>query len=257
MPKTLKPKKRENSRPTIAIIGFGRFGQFWTKALAPLAKIIVISDHATSAEVQKAGGRLVPLAEINQADLVFVAVAISDTEAQIKKIAPLVKAGAVVMDVCSVKVEPANWLKKYLPNTVFSVATHPMFGPDSGQHGVAGLQIVVCPVFIDGEKYNQVLTLFKKLKLNIVECSPAEHDRQTAYSLALVHYLGRVLGRLPIEPITIATLGFNRLLEIRRNVLKDSYQLFSDFYRYNPYAKKALLKFKQAAAIVDKGVIRK
>ena len=43
----------------------------------------------------------------------------------------MLKENAVIVDVCSVKEYPVQWMRELLPANVSILATHPMFGPDS------------------------------------------------------------------------------------------------------------------------------
>ena len=62
-------------------------------------------------------------------------------------LALLLKPGTLVLDVGSVKVEPVAIMKELLPETVGIVGTHPLFGPQSAQNGIHGLQIAICLSF--------------------------------------------------------------------------------------------------------------
>ena len=53
----------------------------------------------------------------------------------------------------------------------------------------------------------------------------------------LTHYLGRVLAQLELQPSRIASLGYQKLLEIIEQTCNDSWQLFFDLQQYNPYTK--------------------
>ena len=44
------------------------------------------------------------------------------------------------------KIKPATLMEKILPAGVDIVGTHPLFGPQSGKDGIAGLNIAVCNV---------------------------------------------------------------------------------------------------------------
>ena len=124
---------------TIGIIGFSRFGQLLAKILKPYGEVFVCNRSDRSAKAKELGVEWTSLEQVCQADWIFVAVAISATEEIIKKIASLLKKGSLVMDVCSVKVYPSQWLKKYIPRNNEIMATHPMFGPDSAANGTKDL----------------------------------------------------------------------------------------------------------------------
>ena len=76
----------------------------------------------------------------------MIAVPVQQMEKVLRSIAKLVKPGALVIDVGSVKLKPAKLMKEILPAGVDIVGTHPLFGPQSGKKGIKNLNVVVCDV---------------------------------------------------------------------------------------------------------------
>ena len=239
----------------IGIIGFSRFGQLLAKILKPYAEVNVCNRSDKSAEAKELGVTWSSLEQVCQCDWVIVSVAISATESKIQEIAPLLKKGSLVMDVCSVKVLPAQWLEKYISQDNEIMATHPMFGPDSAANGTKDLQWVICPLRISSETLNQVKEILNKLEVKIIETTPDEHDRQAAISLSLVHFIGRGLEEFGIKHQKISTMGFERLLKVNETVTHDSFQLFLDMQKYNPFAKEARVKFINSLQTVNDKII--
>lgn len=237
----------------IAVIGQGRFGKLMADILKPFGNIAVISSR----KVEDEGLKQIDFADLGGMDWVIPCVPISAMEDTLEKMKPFIKKGSVVIDVCSVKVMPCEWMKKILPVEVEIIGTHPMFGPDSASKGLEGLQAVVCPVRNSDESLKRVIDVFKEMKLKIIETSPEEHDKQAAISLALVHSIGRGLARAEIERQEITTLGFERLLAVNETVNNDTWQLFLDMQRFNPYANKIRKKFIKALMNIDKEIENK
>lgn len=230
------------NKPRIAIIGYGRFGRLLAKILKPYGEIFILSNHP----VETKGLKQIDLVELGSMDWVIPAVPISALEATLKKMSRFLQPGSLVMDVCSVKVYPCRWLKKYIPKNVEIIGSHPMFGPDSAKAGLAGLQVVICPLRQSTERLAQVRAVFKNLGLKITETSPADHDRQAALNLGLVHFIGRALAKVMTPKQDITTLGYERLQAIYENVNNDSWQLFFDMQNFNPYTKKIRSNFVKA-----------
>ncbi len=239
---------------TIGIIGFSRFGQLLAEILKPYAEVYVYNRSDKSARARELSVRWSSIEDVCQCDWIFVAVAISATEEMIKKIWPLVKKDSLVMDVCSVKVLPAKWLQAHLPQEIKVIATHPMFGPDSAKNGLKGLQWVICPLRISDETLNQVKDILNKLEVKIIETTPENHDKQTAISLSLVHFIGRGLEEFGLQKQKISSLGFERLLKVNETVTNDSWQLFLDMQKFNPYTKQIRKKFIKALKNVNKKI---
>lgn len=238
----------------IAIIGFSRFGQLWAKLMKPFGEVLVFSREDRRQQALELGVTYYSfdqLAELSQADWVFLAVSISATESVIKNIAQLVRPGALMMDVCSVKYWPCKWLSENLNSEIEIMGTHPMFGPDSIKTGLAGKQIILCPLRISSDSLAKVKAVFEAMELQIIETTPEDHDRQNAYSLALVHFIGRALDKMELEKIKIATLGFERLRAVSETVSNDSWQLFEDMEKCNPYAAEVRAKFTGSLAEIE------
>jgi prephenate dehydrogenase len=233
----------------IGLIGYGRFGRLTVRHLSTDVDVVVYTRSADKADdIAAAGGRLVSLEEACAQNIVIVCVPISAMQATLAQIAPLLSSEATVADVCSVKEYPARWMRLLLPETVEILATHPMFGPDSAANSLRGHKIVLCPERIAPEKYEKIKAWLAGKQLQIIEATPAEHDRKIAVSLSLTHFIGRTLSEFGAQPLDIDTEGYKRLLHILGVVKNDTWQLFEDMHRYNPYAREKREAFMTAMA---------
>jgi len=221
----------------IGLIGYGRFGRLTVRHLSPDFDVVVHTRSTDKRDdIAAAGGRLVSLEEACARKIVIICVPISAMEQTLGQIAGLLAPDAIVADVCSVKEFPVKWMLRQLPESVDILATHPMFGPDSAARSLAGHKIVLCPERISPERYGKIKSWLSGKKLNIIETTPAEHDRKIAVSLSLTHFIGRTLAKFGATPLDIDTEGYKRLLHILEVVNNDTWQLFEDMHRYNPYA---------------------
>lgn len=221
----------------IGLIGYGRFGRLTVQNLSGDFNFFVYTRNADKKEdIEQAGGQLVSLEEACTQKVVILCVPISAMQTTLRIMAPLLKPGTIVMDVCSVKVYPVQWMKELLPDTVEILATHPMFGPDSAAESVSGYKIVLCPERITSTRYEKIKKVLTDKGLILIETSAQEHDRKIAVSLALTHFIGRTLSEFGAEPLDIDTEGYKRLLHILEVVNNDTWQLFYDMHRFNPYA---------------------
>ncbi|HOK00686.1 MAG TPA: prephenate dehydrogenase/arogenate dehydrogenase family protein [Candidatus Pacearchaeota archaeon] len=238
---------------TIGIIGFGRFGAFLAKSLKNISnEKILVSDKLDKSKIaKKIGVSFKNLDEVCQQDLIILCVPISEIDNLLKEIKNKVKKEAIIMDTLSVKEYPSKLMKKYLPIDIEIIASHPMFGPDSGKYGLKNLQMVFWPLRIKKKNYKKVLDIFKKLELKIIQMSPKEHDKESALSLCLVHFIGRTMEKMEIPNVKIKTLGYEKLSEVYKNVKNDSLQLFKDMQTYNKYAKFWRKKFLKSAQEID------
>jgi prephenate dehydrogenase len=230
----------------IGIIGFGRFGELAARYLARDLQVVVFDRGGKGAQIEAVGARPADLMTTCAQEMVLLCVPISHMRTQLRSIAPLLKPGTVVIDVCSVKVYPVQWMTELLPTEVEILPTHPMFGPDSAAETLAGAKIVLCRNRISSANYDKAADWLRAQNLQVIEATPEEHDRQIAITLALTHFLGRSLSAFGAEKLRIDTEGYKRLMHILEVVENDTWQLFQDMHRYNPFAEKERSRFMEA-----------
>ena len=221
---------------SLGIIGFGSFGQFITPHLQPHFDISVYNRSDKSGKAKELGVKYEALEVVASMDHVIVCVPVQFMEEMLIKIAPIVSVGAKIIDVSSVKVKPVALMKKHLPSHCEIIATHPLFGPQSGKNGIEGLNMVLCP----GERRTtlELERFFKDdLGLKVLIRTPDVHDQQMAYVQALTHFVGRAVNGMDIPDVEQKTPAYQYLLDIKRNLGGDSYDLFLTIEQENPYAK--------------------
>ncbi len=235
-------------RQSVGLIGLGRFGKMVYEYLKPCGHLRVWTrDSRRLAGFPEAA----TFEETCRADIVVLAVAISAMEETCRRMAPLSKPGQIVIDTCSVKVEPVRLMLEVLPGTVEILGTHPLFGPDSGQQGIAGLKIVLCPVRIAASAYGPIRAWLESLRLEVIEVTPEEHDRQAARTQAIFHLLAQAFHRLGWGGERIATPGPEAFSRLTRTLQGDSFQLFLDMQRQNPFAGECRRAFLEALGELD------
>ena len=238
------------NRLTVGIIGFGRFGRFWAKVLSTTHRVLVTDQKElaqTAAELGLSFRK--SIAEVcAEAEAVFLCVPISQIASTVRDLKTWLRPGTVVFDTCSVKLYPAEVMQTHLGGVeqVELIATHPMFGPDSGANGLQGLSLVMWPLRAATNAYPLWREYFKSLGLMVVEISPDEHDRLVANSQGVAHYIGRVLGELQLQETPIDTKGFTLLRSVVQQTCNDSWELFHDLQNYNPYTQKMRLNLEEA-----------
>ncbi len=237
-------------KQVVGIVGFGRFGQFWSGVLSPLFDILAMDpDPDARRGAVDPGVEIVDLPALcDRARVIFLCTPIHELEAALQSLHPLLRAGTVVFDTCSVKVLPARWMQSHLAGLpVELIASHPMFGPDSGADGLQGLPIVLWPLGPNKTAaYLEWRKFYESLGLRIVEISPEEHDRQAAYSQGVTHFIGRVLGELNLEATAMDTRGFTILRSLVEQTCHDSWELFHDLQTLNPHTRGMRLQLETA-----------
>lgn len=219
----------------IAIIGFGRFGQLLSGLARDEFDVVVIEQDKKRRGLAKSQGfKVVPMDMVGKAEIIFLAVPISALEKVIQEISPLVGKDQVVVDVCSVKVFPAALMKKYLPKAQ-TLATHPLFGPDSAKGGLKGLKTAFCRLSIDDANLKLLRDFWESKGAEVVLTTPGEHDRDMVYSLAFTHTIARVIDGMNIPNIKLTTKNYEALKRVAELSMKDTDQLYYDMLYFNPY----------------------
>lgn len=235
----------------IGVIGLGRFGRLAVSYLARDFEVCVYTPSGRFDEIEALGAKPVSFTEACIQEIVLICVPISKFAETVEYAAPFIRPGAIVTDVCSVKEHPVDCMRKYLSEHVQILATHPMFGPDSAGDSVKGAKIVLWPERMDDRRYRDIKAYLLQKGLQIIEACPAEHDRETAQSLALPHFIGRVMEEMRLTNLDIDTEGFKRLLHVMGVVTHDTWQLFMDMQTYNRYAKITRHEFMAALNKVE------
>ena len=156
----------------IGIIGYGRFGQLTARYLSQDTDVFVCGRREIAIDDDLPRVYPTDLKEVCGQKIVIPAVPISSFQEMLRQIAPLLKPESLVIDVCSVKTLPAQWMEAILPDSVSILATHPMFGPDSAARSLQGMKIALCRVRIDDEPYTQIKSYLISLGLEVIEHSP-------------------------------------------------------------------------------------
>lgn len=234
-----------NEKPTIAVIGFGRFGQLLTQIFLKWSdtNILVVSSKKQHQTHQRLS--FVNLQEITLADLIIPCVPISAFGKTIQKIASIAKNSAIVMDVCSVKIVPVQLMKAFLPKHIQIIASHPMFGPDSFRinKGLKNLRLVLHNITAYRQEFLCITSFFKQLGIKIIELNPQKHDQLLAWSLGYSYLVGKIGQQLKLKETPIDTFDFKLLIQNMKIVGSDSEELFIDMQTYNPFAGEVHRKF--------------
>lgn len=233
-----------DKKTKIAIIGFGRLGELLVTILLKHSKAEIILISSKKINLSHKNLNLGLINDVKNADLIIPCIPISSFESVIKQIATLIKKGAIVIDVCSVKMLPVDIMKANLPKSTQIIASHPMFGPDSYEikKQTNDLRLVLWNINAKKRIYLEVKSFLKSLGLKIIEISPKEHDKFMSLSLGYSYLIGKIGQKINIKKTPIDTYDFELLLNHLSIIKSDSDQLFFDMQTKNPFAKDMLTK---------------
>lgn len=244
----MTPARAHAPRPFLGIVGFGAFGRLAARHLAGSFRILAF-DPAPAARSEP-GVVLADLPRVASCPVVVLAVPVGRLRETVAQVAPHLRPGALVLDVGSVKMEPARIMAEGLPPFVDVVATHPLFGPASARDGIAGLKIAVCP--LRGRSGRRAAAFLRRaLGLDVILTTPEAHDREAALAQGLTHLIARVLVRMEPLPHRITTRSFELIREAVGLVRHDAPEVFDAITRANPYAAEVRRTFFALAAALD------
>ena len=237
-----------HQRPSLGIVGFGAFGQLAARHLGPYFDITAYDPSPEIAKLAKQQGVcFTSMHAVAQAEVVLIAAPVSSFEAVVSEISKTCRPGALIVDVSSVKVRPADIMQRQLPEHVDIVATHPLFGPQSAGNGIETLKIAICP--IQGKRHARLAAFVrKKLGLTVIMTTPDDHDREAAIVQGLTHLIAKVLLKMGPLPTRMTTKSFDLLSEAVSMVQHDAPEVFDAIERSNPYAEAVRRKFFDLAA---------
>lgn len=239
------------AKQTLGIIGIGAFGEFMLKHVTPYFDVRIYDAYKNLDEVADTYNLTVTsLEDVSKSDIVVFCVPVKELEKTVTDVVPFLKAGQLVIDLCSVKCKPVEILKCLIPAGVDAVSLHPLFGPQSGKNGIANLNVTICNVA--GERVPCVTEFLKdRLLLNVFETTPDNHDREMAYVQGLTHMIAKVFVRMDVPDIQQQTKTYGHLNDMVELIRYDSEDLFLAIQRDNPYVRETTEKFFAAVKVLE------
>ena len=220
----------------VAILGMGLIGSSIARALAQhgLAGTIIggDADPAVCEEARSLGlaerMETDPVAAVQDADLVVMAVPVGACGALAEAMAPGLKPGAIVTDVGSVKAAVVRDVTEHLPEGVIFIPGHPIAGTEySGP--AAGFSslfkdrywILTPPEDAPGDTVGTLRTLLQRIGAEVEMMTPDHHDRVLAITSHLPHLIA----------YTIVGTATDLAEETKNEVIRYSASGFRDFTR--------------------------
>ena len=231
---------------TIGLIGYGRFGKLAAHYLSRYARVVVYDRRSAATAAHGAKIRRAPLAEVASQPVVILAVPISEMPRTLRAIRSHLVAGALVADVCTVKVRPVAWMRGILPKSVSILGAHPLFGPDSVSGTLRGHRVILTPVRISGRFLRRIISRLSRAGIRATTMTPEHHDRMVAETILLTHYVGRVVHDAALRRWANGTRSYGKLQEVVDVALNDTFQLLQDVWSYNPYSRSVAAALRRS-----------
>lgn len=182
-------------------------------------------------------------------DLLLLAVPAPAMADVLAECCPHCAPGSILMDVCSVKVQPLGLMLQHHPGPV--VGTHPLFGQDPGDDP----RVAVTPGR-DTSAAQAVTVLMTRLGFTPFQTTPEIHDRAMAAVQGLnfvttCAYLAALAG--DDTTLEFLTPSFRRRLEAARKMITEDAGLFADLFEANPFSQDAVRQFRSYLNIAAGG----
>jgi len=226
---------------TLGIIGFGQMAQFMCKFLNDKFNVFASDRDDKSSIAKQLGVKFVSIEEAASKEIIILSVPINQIRSTMLRIRNKLREGSLLLDICSVKVNPLKAMLDLAPENIEIIGTHPLFGPQSGANGIKGLKIVLCPVRTS--KTKDIERFCESLGLEVIICNPEEHDKSIAETQALEHFIGRALINIDAQEGKITTPTFSNLMALKNTFKNDSLDLFRLMEKENPFAKEVRKRF--------------
>ena len=177
-----------------AIIGAGKMGVWFAKFCKENGEQVILADRKKEKRIKLGKELGVETAElvdaVKEADNVIICVSIGAFEDVVKKIAPSMREGQTVVDICSIKEQPVAIMHQHIKKGLV-LGTHPVFGP--GSPSVKHKAYILTPTNAKeeafAEKYQKWL---EKVGARVFIMSPKRHDELMSIVLGLPHFVGLV-----------------------------------------------------------------
>ncbi|HWR03131.1 MAG TPA: prephenate dehydrogenase/arogenate dehydrogenase family protein [Humidesulfovibrio sp.] len=223
----------------IAIVGArGQMGALFARTFHKAGYTVATLDRPYAEEAIREA--------VAAADLVLISVPVTATKDVARTLAPHMKAGAILCDVCSVKVNPLEQMLAAYDGPV--VGTHPLFGPVIPEGFDPRVAVTPGRDFPDGRTgaAEAVSEVFARSGFSPFASTAEEHDRAMAVVQGLnfittTAYLAAARQTPAIEKFR--TPSFERRLEAARKMLTQDRELFQLISEDNPFLQETVRQF--------------
>lgn len=233
----------------ILILGAGKMGTFFTDLLCLHHEVALFDIDPKKLRFVFNTYRLTDYEQIRefQPELVLNCVTLKFTIEAFQNVMPFLPENCMLSDIASVK----TGLKEFYESTGKRfVSTHPMFGPTFATLDNLSSQnaIIISESDFLGKTFFR--DLYHSLHLKIFEYSFEEHDKTTAYSLAIPFASTLVFAAVMKHQEAPGTT-FKRHMEIAKGLLSEDDYLLTEIL-FNPYTPEQIKKIQaELATLLD------
>lgn len=186
---------------------------------------------------------------VGKADIVIVCVPIRLTIPVINKCISIMKNGACLLEISSLKSDIFKSLLK-IPEHLTPLSIHPMFGP--GAKNLSDAKILIIPIRDTKREQNLIKSLFSEARTIVIK-DPQSHDSIMAMILGMIYYTNLLLAStLSKENITllkrVSGTTFYLQTLLFESILTDNSSLIASLLADNKQLVKYLKKYNEESA---------
>jgi len=217
----------------LVVGGAGAMGRWCAGFLKQAGLDVSIASRGDASEAAAAlGVEQAPADAAGDFDIVVLSVPPDAVEGAAARVGPLLRPGAVLADLSSLKKGPMASMGRHAAPGAEVVGIHPLFGPDVPD--VAGRNVVLVPSDRSGRWLPVLAGLFEGAGAAVVVATAEEHDAKMAVVQGLTHFMyvawGEALERLGVgvdELRPFQTPVFGVTCEMAGRVLSQSPELYA------------------------------
>ena len=239
---------------SIAILGYGRFGQAFSEMLVKAGHAVRAFDPNAAVPAELAAVSLA--AAVDGAHWIVLAMPVPHMHSALLALRPLLHAGQTVIDVGSVKMHPCAMMDELLGAEIAHAGTHPLFGPLSLARGDRPLRVVVCASAQHPQAAAETKKLFVDLGCEVIAQDPTTHDRAMASTHALAFFIAKGLVNMGVDDdMTVAPPSFQGLKHMVAAVRSDAGHLFAAIQQENPFAAEARARLLESLSLIHRKLL--
>lgn len=240
---------------SVAIIGAGKMGLWFCNYFSKKNnhEVLLYDKRKIKLDPKKFAGNITVCKSlqpcVSKADIVIVCVPIRITIPVINKCVSMMKKGACIVEISSLKMDIFDSLLD-IPDYLVPLSIHPMFGP--GAKKLSDTKLLVIPIRNEKREQKLVRSLFKEARIIIIK-DPKSHDSIMAIILGMIYYVNLLLANtLSKENITllkrVSGTTFYLQTLLFESILTDNSSLISSLLADNKQLVKYLKKYNEESA---------
>lgn len=229
---------------TIGIIGAnGKMGKWFTSFFQEAGLEVIACDKGTKENLEDIASK---------ADTILISVPMSEASKVTNELLPLLKAGQLVIENCSIKSCILPKLTKGSKKDIEVLGIHTMFAADISD--ISGENVIITKTEKSANKAQAFEDLLYKRGAKIAQIDIEQHDQTAAFVQSLLQLCMLILADSmssefsSLEQIkSLSTPNFRNTLETISRVLNQNDSLILDLQTLNPKAENMRHKFLQSA----------